>query len=1059
MNAILQFQLKHSGNRYVLGSTSVILLVIGWFCGYKFNLTAGEGIYLNSPYTIGFMMALLSLSMIFLAILFALEILFKEWDTKFDIMLFSYPVSLKTYLVGKFSGFTLKTFVSFSILIIGFVIGQNIRTGSEMQLGFSLWSYLYPFLIFGVLNCLFVCSVLFMIAYTTRKKLLVVIGGLLLYVLYMVLLVFSNSPFMAGSIPQSIEVQQLSSLLDPFGTSAYFFEARDLSVTEKNQFIVPLKGFLAINRIVYVVLSMLFLVISYRFYVFNKATSKKELKRKQRNVKVAIVKLTNVKIPALDFGFKSELNAIISFAKVDLIYLFKSVTIVAVSMLLVFFVGMEMYSDIDKGIRLPDYYASSGLLATSIAQSFHLLGGFILVYFINDMYWRSSSANFYLIEDSAFFSKAKLKGHLMSLAVLLVFLTTLLIVLAIVFQIGYGYSQIDWLAYLGVIIFNTFPLFLFGTLLLLINRIINSKYVALGVSILAVVVFTTPLIKMLLPYPLLHVFSGFKGVFSDLNGYGAYLSAFSNRSLFGICLLGLLWIFNSYLKSKQWTKIKSFIVIVFLGLSVFTGFNFMKGYAPKNEDVQLIEAVNYEKNYRHYENISQPTITDVDTKIDLYPSENTYTIQGKYGLQNLSDESINKILLNFHADLKLENATLQIHNEEFSINELVSEIELDKPLLANDTAILEFNLSYKWYAVNGHQSFNAIVQNGSFMRISDYYPSLGYQSDKEIEDEQKREAYELGNPTRLKTLEAPEVFKNDFINLDMVVSTESHQTPMGIGDVVKTWSENDRAFTQYKAHGIPFRFAVASATYQKQSIKHRNIEIEVLYHDKHFENVDRLLKNAELSLDYCIDNFNAYPFEKISFVEVSSFTSGFAATAYPATIFMTENMIFHANIDSDPSKDVINELAGHELAHIWWGNSQINPDEREGASMLTESLAMYTEMMIYKKLYGKERMMERVQIHQQIYDNEKGLYGNPPLYKVPYGATHIAYSKGAIAMVELSELIGEDKVNQALRSFLANNKYPKKPTSLDLLEEFYRVLPNDVLKSEVDQLFKGDNRE
>ncbi|QCK17077.1 aminopeptidase [Mangrovivirga cuniculi] len=1001
------------------------------------------------------MMALLSLSMIFLAILFALEILFEEWDTKFDIMLFSYPISLKHYLIGKFAGFTLKTFLSFLILIIGFVMGQNLRTGSEMQLGFSFWSYLYPFLIFGVINCFFVCSVLFMVAYTTRKKLLVVIGGLLLYVLYMVLLVFSNSPFMAGSIPQSIEVQQISSLLDPFGASAYFFEAKDYSVTEKNQFIVSFKGFWAINRIVYVLLSILFLVISYRFYAFNKKTSKKELQRKQRKIKAVIPRLVMVKTPTLNFGFKSEFNSVISFARVDLIYLFKTVTIMAVSMLMIFFVGMEMYSDIDKGIRLPDNYASSGLLATSISQSFYLLGAIVLVYFINDMYWRSSTANFYLIEDSVFFSKAKLKGHIMSLAVLLVFLTVLLIVLALVFQIGYGYKQIDWLAYIGFVIFNTIPLFLFGTLLLLINSIINNKYVALGISILAVVVFTTPLIKMLLSYPLLHVFSGFNGVYSDLNGYGAYLSAFSNRLLFGIGLLGLFWTFNSYLISKQWTKVKSVVVLVFLGLGVFGGFNFMSGYAPNNEDAELIKAVHYEKNYRHYQTIAQPTIVDVDTKIDLYPSENSYKIKGKYRIQNLSDEPIYKILFNFHSDLEFVDAILRIHNNEISIDRIVSEIKLNKPLMSSDKATLEFNLSYKWYAVNGHQSFNAIVENGSFMRISNYYPSLGYQPYNEVEDKQKREAYGLGDPTPLKTLEAPGVFKNDFINLDMVVSTESTQTPMGIGDLVKTWTENDRTYTQYKADSIPFRFAVASSKYQKKSITHRGINIEVLYDEKHPENVDRLLKNAKLSLDYCTDNFGAYPFEKISFVEVSSFTSGFAATAYPATIFMTENMIFHTNIDSDPSKDVINELAGHELAHIWWGNSQINPDEREGASMLTETLAMYTEMMIYKKLYGKETMRQRVQIHKQIYDNEKGLYGDPPLYKVPYGATHIAYSKGAIAMVELSELIGEDKVNEALKRFLEHNKYPKKPTSLDLLEEFYRVLPNDYLKQEVDQLFIG----
>lgn len=58
-------------------------------------------------------------------------------------------------------------------------------------------------------------------------------------------------------------------------------------------------------------------------------------------------------------------------------------------------------------------------------------------------------------------------------------------------------------------------------------------------------------------------------------------------------------------------------------------------------------------------------------------------------------------------------------------------------------------------------------------------------------------------------------------------------------------------------------------------------------------------------------------------------------------------------------------------------------------------------------------------------------------------------------MVKLSELIGEDKVNQALRGFITNNKYPKKPTSLDLLEEFYNVAPDEDTKSEIVKLFKA----
>lgn len=1054
MNAILQFQLKQSSNRWVLSLKAAILLFIGLFCGYKFNLTAGEGIFLNSPYTIGFMTALLSLSIIFLAILFALEFLYKEWDTKFDMMLFSYPVSLKSYLIGKFSFFASKTLLSFIILITGFVLGQNLRTGNEMQSGFDLWSYLYPILIFGVLNCFFVCSFLFMVAYTTRKKLLVVVGGLLLYVLYMVLLVFSNSPFMAGSMPQAIEVQQLSSIIDPFGVSAYFFEAKHFIIEQKNEVVIPFSGFLALNRSIYVLLSILFLAMTYHFFAFTQTVSKKVLKRKRLELSGVISKSTEAKTPNLDFSGTSIVKSALSFAKVDLIYLFKRLTVVAVSILLVFFVGMEMYAEIDKGIRLPEQYASSGLLATSISQSFHLLGAFILVYFINDLYWRSLATNFYFIEHSTFLSRSKLKGHLISVSTLLVFITALLLVLALLFQISYGYTPIDWIAYLGVIVFNTIPLILITSFLLLINSVLNNKYVALGVSILTVIVFTTPLIKMVLPYPLLHFFSGFKGFYSDFNGYGIYLMAFTYRLVFGICLVGLLWIITSYFKSKQWSKLNLGLMVVFIGSAFFSGFSFMEGHSPINEDTKVMEAVDYEIKYRHYQNVPQPTLTDVDTKIDLFPSENAYRIEGKYVLQNLSEKPIHNVLFNFHSDLKIENAEFSIHGHAISIDTSVSEIELTTPLLPNESATLAFNLSYQWYAVNGHQSYNAIVGNGSFMRISNYYPTLGYQSDHEIEDEQKRIEFQLGKESEINTIDAPEVSQADFIDLTMIISTETEQTPIGTGDFLKSWTENGRTYYHYEAEGIPFRFALASAKYQKKILMHRGIQLEVFYNRKHSENVDRLLNNAKLSLDYCINHFGSYPFEKISFVEVSSFTSGFAATAYPATIFMTENMIFHANINSDLGKDVINELAGHELSHLWWGNSQINPDYREGASMLTETLAMYTEMMLYKKMYGHEKMRERLEIHQQIYDNEKGLYDNQPLYKVKPGYVHIAYSKGAIAMVKLSELIGEQQVNQALKNFLGNNQYPKKPTSLDLLNEFYKVAPDESVKSKIDELFK-----
>lgn len=1054
MNPIFLFEIGHISKRWLTYLLAAILLLIGFYCGNKFNLSVGDGIYLNSGYSIGFMIGFLSLAIIFLTILYSNQLLFREWDAKFDSIIFSFPLSKWSYLNGKFWAFFLQTFASFALLLIGFTVGQNLRVGSEMQAGLNLWHYLYPLLIFGVINSFFVCSFLFFLSYTTRKKLLVVVGGLFLYVLYLVILMFSNSPFMSGAMPQSIDAQKLSSLLDPFGLSAYFFEARSFTVQQRNEQVVPLSKWLLSNRLVFLLLSGLFFWITYKIFSFSKTPGKKAAKKNELNFSGVIPDLENFKASKPEFGSISELKSVLSFMKMDLIYLFKSIAIIATSILLLFFIGMEIYSEIEKGIRLPQKYASSGLMASTISENFHFLGSLIMAYFINDLYWRSHSSHFSLIEKSTFFSKTKLKGHFLSVSILLLFFTGLLILEGLMFQLSYSYFNIDFYAYWGVVVFNTFSLILFAAFLLLLNDNIPNRFVALGISTASVFAFTGIFAGELIPSPLLRIFSGFKGVYSDYNGYGIYLTAFFQRLVFGLGLMALLWFLNVLFKTKVLNIRKFAIVIGLLILGILGGALFMKGYIPENKEESTLTAVDYEKSFRSFGNIPQPSITDITSEIDLYPSKRAYQIRGKYVLTNHTKYPIDSILLNFHPDLKIESAEFISSSASYKVGKYTSVIKLKAPLQPNEQARLDFTLSYTWFAVNGHQSFNAIIENGSFMRTSNYYPSIGYQSSFEIEDEQEREKFQLGKALELRKPEDPEIVKNDFINLNTTLSTENTQTAIGTGGLIDQWSENNRNYFKYKATNIPFRFAVSSAEYQNRTIRHRDIEILVFYHKIHPENVEHLLRNAKITMDYCIDNFGEYPLESINFVEVSSFTRGFAATAYPGAIFMAEDMIFHANIQSDKKQDVINELVGHELSHLWWGNSQINPDEREGAAMLTETLAMYTEMMLYKKMYGRKKMLERLEVHQQIYENEKGLSENQPLYKVSSDNIHISYSKGAMVMVELSELIGEKQVNLALKNFLRNNLYPKKPTTLDLLNEFYKVSQSEKINKEIDRLFK-----
>jgi ABC-2 type transport system permease protein len=1056
MKAIYYLDIKTYSKSFQTYLVLFSLLCLGIFSGSKFNLHAGEGIFLNSPYTIGFMLGMLSLSVIFIATIIGSQLLFKEWDSRFDILLFATPITKKQFTIGRFLSFYMVTLLGFVFLTAGFAIGQLMRTGSDMQYGFHLLYFIYPLLVFGVVNSLFVCSLLSLVAWVSRNKLLVAVSGLLLYILYMVILLFSSSPFMAQSMPQSQATQYVAALADPFGISAFFYESSNFTVTERNNTITALSGSFLINRLWVTVVSFILLLIGLRSYRFS-AEKSKEKKRTGKKITFYTAATTPdfpyQPIPVA-FTTKEKYRSVLSFFKTDTLYIFKGRVLPITTLALLFFLGMEMYAEIEKGIRLPAKFASSGLMATSILENFHTLGLLLVVYYCNDIYWRSKVARFHLLEEVTPFATTKITGHWLSMVLLILFFTLMNILLGLCFQVFYQYTLIDISAYAGVILFNSFPLILLAGLVLLLNKLIPHKYLALGISLLLSIAIASPLANKFISSPLFRFLTAFTGEYSDFNGYGVYASSFAQRLLFGTGLLFFAWWLHEYMATKkiQWARFIITLLILLAGL--FSGNWFMTGYDRLNKETILDLAADYEKQYRKFQSAPQPVITDVRTNIHLYPSANSYEIEGVYILENKSNTAIQNILIQFEDAFEIKTATLLSGGETIKLNNKQSEISLQHPLAPGDTSSLHFTIGYKWYPANGHQSFNAIIENGSFMRISRYYPKIGYQADREITDEQERIKRGLGKATAERKLDDPRTNTDDFIRLTMQVDTDADQTVAGSGELVKQWSKQGRNYFRFQPSSlIPFRFALSSAKYATVNTVHDSVAVHVLYHPKHGENVAHLVNNIKQTLDYCRTNFGPYPYSSITFAEISSFTRGFAATAYPATVFMPENMVFHANIKADQQQDVINELAGHELAHLWWGGNQLVPDDREGAALLTETLAMYTEMMLYKKMHGKEKMMQRLQMHQQIYDAEKGFSTNQPLYKVSGNNTHISYSKGAVIMVQLSELIGEATVNKALKQLLHRvHNSGLKAISTDLVDELIAV-SDDRYHKQIKMLF------
>ncbi|TGV04716.1 ABC transporter permease/M1 family aminopeptidase [Flavivirga rizhaonensis] len=1057
MNTIFLFDIKSYFKRRAFILILLLIIVIGFLGGMNAQFSISDTIFRNSPYQISFILSLVSLTTIFFSTLFTSQLLFKEVDSNFEFLLFSTPLKKKTFVLGRYVVILLLSYLFVLLLSISFLFGQYYGETSNNVTVFSLIHVIYPLFIFGFINTFFTTAILSYIGWISKNKLFVYITGLLLYVIYIILQLYSNSLLVSQLMPQSDEAKFISALIDPFGLSAFFHQTVNWSVLQRNTEMVSLTGVFLINRLGVFLISVFLLFLSVKKFSLDKVSKPKRIKVKS-TLKASKKGLLYGPIKTV-YNLKTKLQSLISFTKIDLIYIVKSIPFVLIILILLFVLGMEIPAEIDKGSRIPEHYATSGLMLQIINQNFHVICVIVVLFYSHDIFWRSTTANFNALENTTANSEIRFLSKWLTLSIIVVLFSVLMLAEGILFQLLYEYYLIEWSVYKDVFIFNTLPLILLSGILLLIQEVIHKKHIGLIATSLFALAMATPISEILIEFPLLKFLNTIQLNYSDMNGFGFYKNAFVLRLAFGFSAVLILITLLHFFKKQL---VKKHVTIILLLLSVFafySGSELINGSIIKNEDSELQVRADYEKQFRAYENLAVPIITDVKTTVNLYPTKNRYTIQGQYILENKTQKSIHKVVVNFPDDFNIKKATLLIGDTSIDVKNTTEVIVLKKGLKPNEKAIFNFKTSYQWKAVNGHEPFNAIIGNGSFMRISRYYPQFGYQKIHEIHKKSIRKQFNLkGNATKKIDFNSPKSINNSFINLDMTISTSSNQIAVGVGELVKSWKENNQNYFHYKTTTlIPFHFAIASAKYAVKKDIYNGKKYEIYYHPSHHENVEHLLKNAKLTMDYCETNFGKYPFETIRFVEISNFTKGFAATAYPGTIYAVEDKMFHSNIKADKQQDVINELAGHELAHIWWGTSQIFIDERVGGAMLIETLAMYVEIMLLEKMYGKEKVWDRLKMHLTIYNNSRGFKTEEPLYKVKNNSPYISYSKGAITMYNLKELIGEDTVNKALKMFLEKNKYPNlKPISSDFLNELYTVT-DEKFHSEIKKMFTEVN--
>lgn len=1036
-------------------------LAFGLLLGFN-NVLSAPNTARNAPYAISYVSALMSMLALIPATLLSAQSILRDTETRFGSLLYALPLKKVKFMLVRWLFLFAMGAVCFLLFQTGIAAGHIFSNdGSTAFQPFALKHYAVPFLQFQLPAVLLCTAVLGSVAWLTQSRLAVYTAAIGVYILYLAIAALTNSPFLVTGANGQLSDLQTAALTDPFGISAFFEQTRYWTALERNQNLLHTNGMLMWNRLGYAALSaalVAYTIKRFRFTIGKNAGS--ESKKQTQEKFVHVLQTT----PAFDIQWK--LLSIVILTRNYLRTSIKSLPFLIALLGWLLVLIMEITTgEVAGNARIPARIASTQVMVENMLGTFPIIGLLVMLYYGSLLHNRNNSTRFAALENATPVTPVQqLTARWITLWILPMLLLGAAVLVCILLQLVYGCNQINGALYLSIADYLGWPLLLSALLIISLQQAFRKSWIGLLLAVSILAIGASPLGRMLgIQHPLLRWAPFFRASYSDMNGFGGYAVAHHIKMLYwsgiaaAIATLSVIAARSHTVlhvrKLPAWPLRASFAL--FLGVSVIPGY-YMYTEIPaashENNKKQQREA-----KYMHWKNAAMPVVTSVKTAIDLYPGKNVYYVTGSYTLKNKTTQSIAQLLINYSNHIQLNK--LQINNASQLENDSIygyCSFQLKQPLKPGDSLTMYFEFSSRWSPFGNNDAHNAIVENGAFIRISNFFPLPGYNEELEINDADERKRRGMPEQAALPPADtiAQKTYEYNYIRFEAIISTAEDQTAIGTGQLIKKWKSGNRNHFHYAAQSpIPFRFAVASAKYAIREHVFGSFRLIVYHHPDHHTNINRLIAVAEKTLNYCESNFGPCPYRTIQLVEISEFATGFAGTAYPGSFFINENFGFVSKFSHNPGNDILNELVSHELSHIWWGIEQLNPPNRKGSKLLTETLAMYTELMIYAHTYGEENLPLRIATHKDIYLSSRSYSQEKPLVQTHPGDIHLHYNKGMVVMYQLWKMMGEKKINTALYKLLHAHAYPQNPPSSYDLVSALKTEADSAVHAKIDEWF------
>lgn len=1038
---------------------------------------AQEGYFLvNAPIVIATVAVLCSVFWLLIGASVAGDAAARDVQTRMHLLTYTAPTSKADYLGGR-----LLAALALNVLVLlavpaGLLLALH-GSGIEAELlgPFRAAAYLTAFFFIVLPNAFFATAIQFSVAALSRRAIGSYLGGAALFV----------AAYVVG---QALQHQgQWGNLIDPMGFTPIMGHMSSWSPLELNARLVLLEDTFLLNRLLWLGVSLGMLAFTYsRFQLVLPEAGQKQTLGQQPQATVADQELIDHKtakaLPPTrgTFGLATRLHQLRLLTSTAFLQLAKSKAGLPLLGLLALAVGLAAPGNLKaRGVPLlprTDFVVDYLTAPITQPDKFWVIIGVLIIFYAGELVWRERETGLSEIAHAAPVPEwVQLLSRYLALELVLVAWLAFLLMAGLGAQAAIGGFKPEIGLYVPVLFgLQLLDCLLFPLLALAVHVLLNQKYPGHLVALLAYgcLVFAP---KLGIEHKLLIYAASPGWTYTDMAGFGPTLAPwlwFKGYWLAWGLLLAvvavLFWVRSRetsvaarlQLARQRFTGSLARVAaaatggILVAGGFIFYNTNILNDYAS-TADAEAQRA-DYEHRFRRYQNRPQPLLAGVNLGVEIYPKHRAVQLEGTYLLVNNHQGPIDSVLL---ATGTGGVETSLVHFDQPAKEVLVDAehgqriYALAQPLPPGDSLRLRFRVSYQARGFSNNGADAQVLANGTSFRNMEWLPVIGYQPYRELDEPGARKAHGLA--PRPATASLYNVAARRYapfaeqISFEAVVGTDADQTAVAPGTLRRTWLKNGRRYFHY-ATDAPIRneYAFFSANYALQEGTWRNpsasakqeVAIQVYYPPGPAENPARMIRSAQASLHYYSRQFGPYPHRQLRFVAHPSYAFGHHAAPIDIT---AEEGFFLLNPKADERGfDLVTAVVAHEVAHQWWGN-QLKQAYVEGAGLITESLAWYSAMGVLEDQYGPEHLGALLRFLREENETPRTRAAKPLLQADGF---YQNYRKGPLALYALSQYMGRDRVNHAVRSLLANHRPGTlpRPTSLDLYRELQAAAPDSL---------------